>query len=210
MNPVARTFLIVFASTAAVLLVVVLVLSTQAGPPDYGRSAAAPSAVAPTVPTAEPTTSAEPSPGPAPSDAASAADPGDGTPVGLVHDAPTEPQAADVGDCYLLSDIEPTWGLGNVRLVDCGSPHHGEIVGRTDLRAPTAVDLSAPASAGPVSAAVDFAIEYCMTRVWIELADAGGATFALYTPPNLVHDGVTEEAVCARETPDPRTGSVLG
>jgi hypothetical protein len=99
--------------------------------------------------------------------------------------------------------------MGNVELVDCLRPHHGQLVARIALHEPVPIDVDAQPSQERPPSAVDFAVEFCVMKVWAGDTDGTGAGVALYFPVDLVHDGWATEVMCARETLAPTTGSVV-
>lgn len=184
MNDTARRFLIAFGAAVGAVLLVLALLSASSSASEESEATPTP------TPSAEQEDLAEP--------------------VGLVTDAPTHAQAAEVGDCYLLGEAEATWGMANVRFVDCAEPHHGQLVASTVLAEQVPVDVNATPSSSPLHSSVDFAVEFCVLEVWGDPADLDGTGSALYFPADLVVDGLADEVMCARETLRTQTGSALG
>lgn len=196
----------VLAATGVALTAVFLAMTTStraAGPEETPASHPVAS------PSGSPAPAAVPRPSAPPTATAPPRQDALGEPTGLSRDAPAHAQSADVGDCYLLSAAEPTWGMGNVELVDCLRPHHGQLVARTTLHEPVPIDVDARPSQDRPPSAVDFAVEFCVMKVWLGDTDGTGAGYALYFPVDLVHDGWATEVMCARETLAPTTGSVV-
>lgn len=197
-------FALAFGGTVLALAAVVVALAL------LGRTPV-PDAAEPRTPA--PTASVTPSPT-VPGPAATAVPPPAGSvppalDEGRVADAPAHAQSAEVGECYLLGTADATWGMGNVRFVDCAQPHHGQLISRSALPEPAPVDVDRRPADAPVPPEVDFAIEDCAFSVWTESSVGSEVGFALYFPANLVHDGVADEVMCARETAAPQAGSAM-
>ncbi|WP_158375328.1 hypothetical protein [Cellulosimicrobium cellulans] len=147
---------------------------------------------------------------PSPSATSTTEDSAPGPPVDVhtrAANAPTHAQEAHVGDCYMLGEQDPTWGMANLAFVDCAQPHHGQIVLQHMLTETTAINVDHRPADDPVMPAVDFALEACVMAVWgLEPSELPVGP-ALYFPTNLVHDGLAEDVMCARESPQLHTGS---